>query len=213
MLLNAALGAAFLFAGAASVPAETPVERAMRTVRDVCAIPTQPGGILASARALAEREGWGLVNSGPAPLPFQPRSGDPDTTDFAAWKVPLEEGGEMKVRVQVVNPELLAKSEPTSSGLIFDACLVSLPEDADEVTVQAAVDAAFGKTVERYGEKAPTGATMWHFTDRMALGDCSKSMFAGGIGIPAIQFIDVVLPRGAPGSDRPWLPCRPSSSR
>ena len=85
--------------------AQTPSEKAVSILNEVCVAPTSSEGRMAAGEKTAVKDNWKLIRSEAAPAPFMHNENGVKNSFISAWEFNLPGGSRARLYVSVLRPE------------------------------------------------------------------------------------------------------------
>lgn len=203
--INMRIGAALIASTqllASAATAQTPSEKIISILNEVCVAPASSEEKMAAGEKYAGKENWKLIRAEAAPMPFIHNENGVKNSFWSAWEFHLPGDSRAQLHVSILRPE--------PSDFKYTVCIIQPDIDLDGDDISRSIEREFGSSVTRDTSGRFRDHTNWFFVGEMSKGNCGKEI---GIflhrsserGKPkTIMFTDFVYPGASPlaGSTR-----------
>jgi hypothetical protein len=178
---------------AAVAIAQTPPEKVVSILNEVCVAPNSSEAVMAAGEKTAAQEKWELIRSGPAPTPFLHNENGAKNSFNSAWEFNLPGGSRARLYVSILRPE--------PSDYKYTACLIQPDIDLNSDDLTQSIYLQFGSAVTRDMSGRFKDEIRWFFAAEQSKGNCGKEIRVSlhqlsQHGQPkALAFTDIVYPR------------------
>jgi hypothetical protein len=179
--------------------AQTPPEKAVSILNEVCVAPNSSEAVMAAGEKTAAQENWKLIRSGPVPTPFMHNENGVKNSFISVWEFNLPGGSRARLHVSVLRPE--------PSDFKYTVCLIQPDIDLDSDDLTQSIDHQFGSAVTKDMSGRFKDVKRWFFVAEQSRGNCGKEILVAlhqlsQHGQPkTLEFTDIVYPREWPAAE------------
>jgi hypothetical protein len=172
--------------------AQTPSEKAVSILNEVCVAPASSEGRMAAGEKTAVKENWKLIRSEAAPNGVK-------NSFISAWEFNLPGGSPARLYVSVLRPE--------SPDFKYTVCLIQPEIDLDGDDLTQSIDRQFGSAVTMDMSGRFKDQKSWFFAAEKSRGNCGKKIILTlhqlfEHGKPkTLSFFDAVYPSDWPAAE------------
>jgi hypothetical protein len=184
--------------------AQTPSEKAVSILNDVCIAPSSSEAVMAAGEKTAVKENWKLIRSEAAPVPFMHNENGVKNSFISAWELNLPGGSRARLYVSVLRPEL--------PDFKYTVCLIQPEIDLDGDDLTQSIDRQFGSDVTKDMSGRFKDERSWFFVAEQSKGNCGKEILLAlhqlsQHGKPkTLTFTDFVYPSDWPAAESTRCP-------
>jgi hypothetical protein len=184
--------------------AQTPADKVVSVLNEVCVAPTSSEGKMAAGEAHAGREQWKLLRAEAAPAPLMRNENGVKNSYFSSWEFSLSEGSRAVLSISILRPE--------PPNFKYTVCVIRPDIDLDADDLVQSIDRQIGSVVTKDTSGRYKSQTSWFFVAEKARGNCGKEIVftlnqSSNRGKPKfLAFTDFVYPGGSPMDRSTWCP-------
>jgi hypothetical protein len=184
--------------------AQTPSEKAVSILNEVCVAPTSSEGVMAAGEKTAVKDNWKLIRSEAAPMPFMHNEHGVKNSFMSAWEFDLPGGSRARLYVSILRPE--------PPDFKYTVCLIQPEIDLDSDDLTQSVDRQFGSAVTKDMSGRFKDEKRWFFAAEKSRGNCGKEILVmlhqlSEHGKPkTLTFTDLVYPSDWPAAESTRCP-------
>ena len=178
--------------------AQTPSEKAVSILNEVCVAPTSSEERMATAEKTALKDNWKLIGSKATPIPFLHNENGAKDSFMSAWDFNLPGGSRARLVVSVLRRE--------TPDFKYTVCLIQPEDDLDIGDLTQSIDRQFGSSVTKDISRRFKDEKKWFFTAEKSRGNCGKYIYVllhqlTEHGKPkSLLFTDMVYPSDSPAA-------------
>jgi hypothetical protein len=178
--------------------AQTPSDKAVSILNEVCVAPTSSEERMAAGEKGALRENWKLIRAEATPIPFLHNENGAKDSFMSVWEFNLPGGSPARLYVSVLRRE--------TSDFKYTGCFIQPSADLDIEALTQSIERQFGSSVTEDISGRFKDEKRWFFTAEMSRGNCGKKILVflhqlTEHGKPkGLMFTDDVFPSGSPAA-------------
>src|ERR1700722_4314295 len=161
--------------------AQTPSDKAVSILNEVCVAPTSSEERMAAGKKTALRENWKLIRADATPMPFWHNENGPKISFTSVWEFNLPGGSPARLYVSVLRRE--------TPEFKYTGCLIRPTADLEGDDLTQSIDRQFGSSVTKDISGRFKDEKRWFFTAEKSRGNCGKQI---------IMFLHQLTERGKP---------------
>ena len=180
--------------------AQTPSEKAVSILNEVCVAPTSSEERMAAGEKAALKENWKLIGSKATPIPFMHNENGEKLSLMSGWEFDLPGGSRARLVVSIL------RRETETPDFKYTVCGIHPAVDLDIDDLTQSIDRQFGLSVTKDISGRFKDEKKWFFTAEKSRGNCGKEITIllhqlTEHGKPKdLMFTDVVYPSGFPAA-------------
>jgi hypothetical protein len=184
--------------------AQTPSEKAVSVLNEVCVAPNSSEERMAAGEKTAAKENWKLIRSEAVPTPFLHNENGVKNSFMSAWGFNLPGGSRARLSVSVLRPE--------PPDFKYTVCFIQPEIDLDSDDLTQSIDRQFGSAVTKDMPGRFKDKKSWFFAAEKSSGNCGKEIFfllhqLSEHGKPkTLAFTDFVYPSDSPAAESTRCP-------
>lgn len=184
--------------------AQTPSEKAVSILNEVCVAPVSSEFRMAAGEKTAVKENWKFIRSEAAPAPFMHNENGVKNSFISAWEFNLPGGSRARLYVSILRPE--------PPDFKYTVCLIQPDIDLDSDDLAQSIEREFGSAVTKDVSGRFKDQKSWFFVAEKSRGNCGKEILfllhqLSDHGKPkTLIFTDFVYPSDSPAAQSTRCP-------
>jgi len=162
--------------------AQTPSEKAVSILNEVCVAPTSSEERMTAGEKAAVKENWKQIFSEAVPIPFMHNENGAKKSFMSAWEFNLPGGSRARLYVSILRPE--------PPDFKYTVCGIQPEIDLDIDDLTQSIDRQFGSSVTKDIPGRFKDEKRWFFTAEKSRGNCGKYIW-----VPLHQLIEQGKPK------------------